>query len=55
MKLYRYYDGGWVLQTKTHESAFGFDWKHWMFERWFGHRKIYSVQVGIFYFVRRRW
>lgn len=55
MRLIRDYDCGWILSTRTHETAFGFDWKHWDFNRWFWNRAIYSVQVGVFYFVRRRW
>lgn len=55
MKLQRDYDSGWILATGTHETAFGFDWKHWGFERFFWNRAIYSVQFGVFYFVRRKW
>ena len=55
MKIRRDYDSGWILTTHTHETAFGFDWKHISFGRWFAIREIYSVQLGAFYFVRRRW
>lgn len=55
MKLQKDCDGGWILATRTHETAFGFDWKYWLFGRWFWNREIYSVQFGIIYFVRRKW
>lgn len=55
MKLQKDYDNGWILATRTHETAFGFDLKYPAFNRWFWNRQIYSVQIRIFYFVRRRW
>lgn len=55
MKIQKDYDGGWILATYTHETCFGFDWRDWKFERLFWNRRIYSIQIGIFYFVRREW
>lgn len=43
MKLRKDYDGGWILATRTHETAFGFDWKHWNFDRYFWNRASWHI------------